>query len=81
MHFHNDFNINRYPNFGFKFSNFLYSKTLGNVIIFERVKIAVENLTWSYNGYENINLKQPSLPKCFLQCRWDVTPLQMLSKS
>ena len=45
MHFQDDFNIKRYPNFDFKFSNFLDSKTLGNVIIFGAGRIAVENLT------------------------------------
>ena len=55
MHFQNDFNINRYPNFDLKFSTFSDSKTLGNVIIFGPGRIAVENLTWSYNGYEYIS--------------------------
>ena len=45
MYFQDDFNINRYPNFDFKFSNFLDSKTLGNVIIFGAGRVAVENLT------------------------------------
>ena len=45
MHFQDDFNIKGYPNFDFKFSNFLDSKTSGNVIIFGAGRIAVENLT------------------------------------
>ena len=45
MHFQDDFNIKRNPNFDLKFSNFLDSKTLGNVIIFGAGRIAVENLT------------------------------------
>ena len=52
MHFQDDFNINRYPNFDFNFSNFLDSKTLGNAIIFGGGRIVVENLTWSYNDLE-----------------------------
>ena len=60
MHFQDDFNINRYPNFDFKFSNFLDSKTLGNVIVLRARTIAVENLTWSYNGYKYyVNVSNP----------------------
>ena len=33
MHFQDNFNINIYPKFDFKFSSFLDSKTLGNVIV------------------------------------------------
>ena len=36
MHFQDDFNINGYPNFDLKFSNFSDSKLLGNVIISEQ---------------------------------------------
>ena len=43
IHFQNDFNINRYPNFELKFSNFSDNKMLGNVIIFGAGRIAVEN--------------------------------------
>ena len=44
MHFQDDFNINRYPTFDFKFSTFLDSKTLGNLIIFGAGRITIENL-------------------------------------
>ena len=43
IHFQDDFNINRYPNFDLKFSNFSDSKMLGNVIIFGAGRITVEN--------------------------------------
>ena len=56
MHFQDDFNINSDPDFDSKFSNLSNSKTLGNVIIFGAGRIAVENLTWSGNGYEYIGL-------------------------
>ena len=36
MHFQDDFNVNSYPNFDLKFSNFSDSKTIGNVIIWEQ---------------------------------------------
>ena len=47
MHFQDDFNINRYPNFDFKFSNFSDSKTLDNVFNFGEERSSVENLNWS----------------------------------
>ena len=56
MHFQDDFTINRYLNFDFKFLNFLDSKTLDNAIIFGAGRIAVTNLTSSYNGYEYLSL-------------------------
>lgn len=56
MHFQDNFNINRYPNFDLKFSNCLDNKTLGDVIIFETGRITVENLIWSNNSYEYISL-------------------------
>ena len=43
INFQDDFNINRYPNFELKFSNFSDNKMLGNVIIFGEGRIAVEN--------------------------------------
>ena len=56
MHFQDDFTINRCLNFDFKFLNFLDSKTLDNAIIFGAGRIAVTNLTSSYNGYEYLSL-------------------------
>ena len=41
MHCQDDFNINKYRNFDFKFPNFLDSKTLGNVIILRAGRITV----------------------------------------
>ena len=41
MHIQDGFNINKHPNFNFKFPNFVDSKTLSNVIIFVAGRIGV----------------------------------------